>query len=353
MARGGVYKSEVEKARNSLLAQNKHPSVDAVRIALGNTGSKTTIHRYLKELEAEDAQGVGGKFAVSDALTDLVSRLAGQLNVEADQRITEARQQFDAQLQQRTSALEQEKRERVALAEYVQRLETTFQTEQGQHAAARIAVAEATTKIGQLEERVAGLLTRLADHEAHSRSLEEKHQHAREALEHYRVAAKEQRDQELRRNEHQVQQLQVEVRQAQDAIAAKNHELLQLNRDNVRLTEQNSQADKQLHQVRTDLRRLEHELQALRPIAQEHEALQQRWAQEQLAGQSMRNDLDAANSALAREREARQGAETAAAVAAQRVQVMEDLYSRLGPASPGATEAEPAKKAKPTRGGST
>jgi hypothetical protein len=35
--------------------------VDALRVALGNTGSKTTIHRYLKELEAEDAQGVGGK----------------------------------------------------------------------------------------------------------------------------------------------------------------------------------------------------------------------------------------------------------------------------------------------------
>ncbi|WP_425612332.1 DNA-binding protein [Xanthomonas translucens] len=30
--------------------QGKHPSVDAVRVALGNTGSKTTIHRYLKEL---------------------------------------------------------------------------------------------------------------------------------------------------------------------------------------------------------------------------------------------------------------------------------------------------------------
>ena len=61
MARGGVYKTEVEKARNALLAQGKHPSVDALRVALGNTGSKTTIHRYLKELEAEDAQGVGGK----------------------------------------------------------------------------------------------------------------------------------------------------------------------------------------------------------------------------------------------------------------------------------------------------
>lgn len=54
MARIGVYKSDVKKARESLLAQGKHPSLDAVRIALGNTGSKSTIHRFLRELEAEE-----------------------------------------------------------------------------------------------------------------------------------------------------------------------------------------------------------------------------------------------------------------------------------------------------------
>ena len=74
MARGGLYKSDVQRARDSLVAQGKHPSVDAVRVALGNTGSKTTIHRYLKELEEEDGQGVGAKVAVSEALQDLVGR---------------------------------------------------------------------------------------------------------------------------------------------------------------------------------------------------------------------------------------------------------------------------------------
>ena len=48
MARAGLYKTEVQKARDSLIAQGKHPSVDAIRVALGNTGSKSTIHRYLK-----------------------------------------------------------------------------------------------------------------------------------------------------------------------------------------------------------------------------------------------------------------------------------------------------------------
>ena len=46
MARSGIYKSEVVRARENLMAQGRHPSIDALRIELGNTGSKATIHRY-------------------------------------------------------------------------------------------------------------------------------------------------------------------------------------------------------------------------------------------------------------------------------------------------------------------
>ena len=43
MARAGLYKGDVQKARDALLAQGKKPSVDAVRVALGNTGSKSFV----------------------------------------------------------------------------------------------------------------------------------------------------------------------------------------------------------------------------------------------------------------------------------------------------------------------
>ena len=86
MARTGLYKSEVKKARDYLLSQGKRPSVDALRIELGNTGSKTTIHKYLKELEEDDG-GQNPKASLSDALQDLVARLAAQLHEEADTKI--------------------------------------------------------------------------------------------------------------------------------------------------------------------------------------------------------------------------------------------------------------------------
>ncbi|HHF8696646.1 TPA: DNA-binding protein [Klebsiella pneumoniae] len=44
MRRSGIYKAEVQRARQNLLAQGRYPSIDAVRAELGDTGSKTTIH---------------------------------------------------------------------------------------------------------------------------------------------------------------------------------------------------------------------------------------------------------------------------------------------------------------------
>jgi len=65
MARAGVYFSDVKKARDALVARGRHPSIDAVRAALGDTGSKTTIHKYLKEIDAEEGAQTQ---SVSDAI---------------------------------------------------------------------------------------------------------------------------------------------------------------------------------------------------------------------------------------------------------------------------------------------
>jgi hypothetical protein len=87
MARAGIYKSEVVRARNNLLAMGRYPSIDAIRGELGNTGSKGTIHRYLKEIEEEEGGSTGTQVAVSEAIQDLSARLAERLHEEADQRM--------------------------------------------------------------------------------------------------------------------------------------------------------------------------------------------------------------------------------------------------------------------------
>ncbi len=331
MARGGLYKSEIKKARDSLLAQGINPSLDAIRIALGNTGSKTTIHRYLKELEADEGEGVGAKVAVSEALQDLVGRLAARLHEEAEAAIAEARQRFQAQLQEREAALEASRQEAAALSTQLQRTETALQAEADAHAQVRQTLAEANTTVCQLEERIAGLTTRVGEHEAHARSLEEKHQHAREALEHYRTSVKEQREQEQRRHEHQVQELQVALRQANEALTAKNHDLVQLNRDNGQWLERHTRLERELAQLRQAADDQRKELDALRLTAAEYQALQVRWTQDAQALEAVRAELAGTRADLAQERARREQAEVDALRAGVRLATLEQLLAQLRP----------------------
>lgn len=97
MARGGVNKAVVQAARLAILARGENPSIDAVRIEMGNTGSKTTIHRYLKELDAGPERAEETSEPIDDELAGLVSRLAQRLKEQAQEPIDQAREQFDRQ----------------------------------------------------------------------------------------------------------------------------------------------------------------------------------------------------------------------------------------------------------------
>lgn len=150
---------------------------------MGNTGSKTTIHRYLRELEGEEGGGPARTVAVSDALQDLVARLASRLQEEAEAILTQERERHQAELHSRQQALSGAQEEAAALSSRLQRTEASLHQEQAAHALLQQNLGDRIAEIAQLNERIAGMTVRLADHEAHTRSLEDKHAHAREALE--------------------------------------------------------------------------------------------------------------------------------------------------------------------------
>ena len=115
MARGGINKALVKEACTALLQRGRRPSIDAVRIELGNTGSKTTIARYLKELQAVPSSAVlSPAERISAPILAVVVSLSEQLAQEAEVTLTHEREQFAAErtdlranLSQRTRELEQ------------------------------------------------------------------------------------------------------------------------------------------------------------------------------------------------------------------------------------------------------
>ncbi|RBA23557.1 DNA-binding protein [Herminiimonas fonticola] len=273
MARSGLYKSDVKKARDSLIAQGKNPSVDAVRIALGNTGSKTTIHKYMKELE-EDGGSDGRQASISEALQDLVARLAAQLQDEADARIDALRLEYVEKERLQAEALAGLEKELDIARTQLKRTEGALQEEQAAHGHTREVLQRETVARHTADQQVADFKERLAENEAHRRSLEEKHQHAREALEHYRQSVKEQRDQDQRRHEQQVQQLQSEMRLLQQTLIVKQEDVTRINQEAARLVADLSHAQKALYDQQSHGRQLEQKLESLQAVEQRCQLLE-------------------------------------------------------------------------------
>ncbi|AXA24947.1 DNA-binding protein [Pseudomonas putida] len=273
MARGGIDKAAVQQARQALIARGEHPSIDAVRIELGNTGSKTTIHRYMRELEALQPLADKRSPALSDTLGRFVGQLAEQLREEAEARIRDAQAVFDeqrgqlqAQLQLAQQALaaahQQQQIQASALAAESEKLETalsTLQTEQ--------------LRSASLNQSLGELRLRLTD------------------------------------KDEQLQQSQGELRQLQQDAMARQEELTHLHRENERLLTENRQASAQYKQLDEQFEQRDAQVQGLRSIL----------AQAQGASEEVRRQLDSERQALVVQRD----------ICAEQMRLIERLQDRL------------------------
>ncbi|MFZ6682001.1 DNA-binding protein [Undibacterium sp. Tian12W] len=282
MGRTGVHKTDVEKARNSIIAQGRHPSVDAVRIALGNTGSKTTISKYLRELEAESGGPVDRKTSISAALQNLVAQLAAQLEIEASSRIADISMESGEKDRQHSAEIEEVTAKHTQVKEKLDLTIAAIKQEIESHEQTNEALQKETMAHHTLAQQVIDLKERLAENDVHRQSLEEKHQHSRDALEHYRTSVKEQRDQDIRSHEQQVQQLQAELRQLQQTLVTKQNEITRLNQDGARWVAEISQAQKTIYDEQTSHRKLSSQIDALRAIEQRAKVLEPQLAEKDI-----------------------------------------------------------------------
>ena len=173
MARGGVNKAVVQIARTAILARGEHPSIDAVRIEMGNTGSKTTIHRYLKELDGVDSRRGAPQEQIGDELTELVARLAQRLQEQAQEPIDRAQAHYE---QLKIELREQLSEAQDAQAQLEQRFEiqgTALSQESANLEAIRSMLQTEQTRNAALNQACSDFELRLTDRDEQIRSLEE------------------------------------------------------------------------------------------------------------------------------------------------------------------------------------
>ncbi|MEE4857716.1 DNA-binding protein [Pseudomonas alliivorans] len=243
MARGGVNKALVLKARSALLARGENPSIDAVRIEMGNTGSKTTIHRYLKELETAHSPAPD----INEELTELVANLARRLQEQAQERIDQLCVDHETRCRTLQDALSATQTKAEDLSDEIRQKDQMLERQATALLDLQETLINVRSENTRLTQAGSDLESRLTDKNEQIRSLEEKHLHARDALEHYRNSIREQREHEQQRHEGQVQQLQMELRQAQQSLSMRQEDITRLNRDNERLLAEARSTQRDLH----------------------------------------------------------------------------------------------------------
>lgn len=264
MARGGINKAVVQKARQALLARGANPSIDAVRVELGNTGSKTTISRYLKELEPTSSAPVAARERLGETLSGLVQALLDQLMEEGQEAISEATEAYERQRLELEGQIIALKSELAGAQHQSGTQQAGIEVLNAELATTKSSLQTELNRNAGLSQRCSDLELLLSEKDRHIQSLEEKHVQARGALEHYREAVKGQRDQDQRKHESQLHELQVEQRKLRETIAVKQDESTRLNRDNERLLAEARQHTKALHNQEALVQSLRTQLEALR-----------------------------------------------------------------------------------------
>lgn len=256
MARSGIYKAEVVRARDKLLALGRYPSIDAIRIELG-TGSKGTIHRYIKEIEEEEGVPTTSKVSISESLQDLVARLSERMKLEADAKIEELAAQHAKEIEKYHDKHENMQADIEGLQQSLQHTQAELVDERLRYQEISERLRDETLTRAKLEQHLADIQDRLQIEERHLKSLEEKHVLARQALEHFRSSTMEQREQLRRQHEQQVQYLQGEIRTLNQAIAQKHQESLQRDEERNQITSELAKAEIEIRETKTELRGLE------------------------------------------------------------------------------------------------
>ncbi|MEO8408562.1 MAG: DNA-binding protein [Oxalobacteraceae bacterium] len=273
MARAGITYAEVEKVAADLTANGVNPTVDAVRAALGGTGSKSTIAPLLKRWKsAHQEHAQAHQAGLPAALLEAVKNLHEQMQREADLLVHDA--------QAAAAAVVAECRQQVAdadaatadLAGKRDTLASDFAQEksrreqlEAEHHALQLASATA-------QAQRAGFMQRLTDRQNEIENLNRQLIQSRSQFEHYQEAVAAQRASERE--------------DAQQRCNRLEQDLGELRRSLTDVQKNLTQREAQLEQSGAHSARLESDLGTLR---QAHQAVltERQQLGQQLAAQSV------------------------------------------------------------------
>ncbi|EAR21788.1 DNA-binding protein [Nitrococcus mobilis] len=330
MARSGITYFHVAQAAAGLVDAGKNPTVDSIRAALGETGSKSTIAPLLKRWKAEYAERVTE--ADTGLPTELVQAVKGvyeKVQAEAARLREQQQHAHEAELQALQEQLHSLQAEHAALEEKHQAQQQSLQAAAVQIQQSEEARHEQAVTVAGLHSENAGLEQRLSDRTAATAALTEQLTQARAQFEHYQEAVARQRAEERATAERRQSRLEQELAEARQQVLAQQALLSETQAQAQQQAKENTRLQKRLQATEEALAhaRATHDQAAyqLTQLTQRHQTLEQRHLTATEALVEYRADLAAADKerALLRERLA-QTEEQLAALAQKRIDLLQE-----------------------------
>lgn len=271
MARAGILYSQVARAASQLVAVGKAPTIDTVREALGDTGSKSTIAPMLKRWKAEHQEVVAsGDTGLPADLVEVVKGVYQRLQDDVAKQLEAANEAHEqaqtAMRNQREDALAAEAQLRQAhttlVREHAQIQQTLVRCQQDLQINALALTAAQAENVG--------LQQRLADRATEVHALNQQLTQAHAQFEHFQEATARQRTEDRQGFEQRLARLEQENiagQRRQEALHATlgqqqatfAHQVSEVERLRDALTE----AHAELHQARSERNQQAAQLQEL------------------------------------------------------------------------------------------
>lgn len=263
MPRGGINKEDVAEARDALLHLGKYPSIDLVRIELGNTGSKSTIHRYLKELEEADSTKLDNAALLSDTLKDMVGKVASRLHAEANKHIKINEVEHKAKL----DTIESENR---ALTETLSVNETLSLGLQSKMDALTTQLQSLEIDFSKSKQSLTHLNDQLDSKDQQINTIEAKNQESQESLKQLKEALSSQHGSEINNLNSQLDHTKEQFSDTKEQLTDMKEVLQKALDDNAAFIKDNSAQNTRLTEAQTRVVQLESKISVSEDLADKH-----------------------------------------------------------------------------------
>lgn len=274
MARAGILYSHVAQAAARLAAEGKNPTVDTVREALGDTGSKSTIAPFLKRWKTEHQETIlEADLGVPAELLLAVKSVYEKMQADVNVQLEQVQATHQTEMQAAAEQVQQAKTEAVAHGKSNAELRAELERTSAAFTRLQVDHHAATVTLSAVQAENTGLNQRLADRATEINALNQQLSQARTQFEHYQEATARQRtedrqaaDQRIARLEQELADTQRRLATEQAASAQQHAQIVHLNTDRDRLQQAVSDAQDALGVVRTQRDQLAYQVKELATV---------------------------------------------------------------------------------------